>query len=237
MEHAKKMVLVEPRQIEKWKETMLDKTLSKLDGEIYEILHRNAADDEKAKLYSNSLSRYLNIDKPNVVTKFNSTDGDRVEASVPAAAAATAAATATAATSKVVDAEGVDSWKITESQVMETVPKKWKAKASRLLTHMKNNNPEIMWSSKGELVLNKYTIPNTHAVDLVNDLVRKRATSSTPNGWKQLADALKVSNIPRELVGNKDRWGYINTPLDDASPVTPSRRREKHQNLPIWVPY
>jgi len=72
MEHAKKMILVEPRQIEKLKETMLDKTLSKLDGEIYEILHRNVADDEKAKLYSNSLSRYLNIDKPSVITKFDS---------------------------------------------------------------------------------------------------------------------------------------------------------------------
>ena len=230
MEHAKKMVLVEPRQIEKWKETMLDKTLSKLDGEIYEILHRNAADDEKAKLYSNSLSRYLNIDKPNVVTTFNSIDGEGDKGVAAAAPAAAAAA-------KVVDAVGVDSWKNAESQVLETVPKKWKSKASKLLTHMRNNNPEITWSSKGELVLNKTAIPNTHAADLVNDLMRKRTTSSTPNGWKQLADALKVSNIPRELVGNKDRWGYINAPLEDASPVTPSRRREKHQNLPIWVPY
>ena len=67
MEHTKKMILVETRQIEKLKESMLDKTLSKLDGEIYDILHRNIADDEKAKLYSNSLSRYLNIDKPSVV--------------------------------------------------------------------------------------------------------------------------------------------------------------------------
>jgi len=66
------MVLVEPRQIEKWKETMSDKSLSRLDGEMYEVLHRDIADDEKAKLHSNSLSRYLNIDKPSVVTKFES---------------------------------------------------------------------------------------------------------------------------------------------------------------------
>src|ERR1043165_3923405 len=94
MEHTKKMVLVEPRQIEKWKETMVDKTLSKLDGEMYEILHRNIADDNKAKLYSNSLSRYLNIDKPNVVTKFETGDGttDAVASATAAAAAATAAA-------------------------------------------------------------------------------------------------------------------------------------------------
>ena len=234
MEHAKKMVLVEPRQIEKWKETMLEKTLSKLDGEIYGILHRDVADDEKAKLYSNSLSRYLNIDKPNVVTKFESIHG--VDAAKSGTAAA-AAATPAAAAAKVVDAAGVDGWKITESQVLDTVPKKWKSQASRLLTHMKNNNPEISWSSKGELVLNETTIPNTRAVDLVNDLVRKRATSSTPTGWRRLADALKVSNIPRELVGNKDRWGYINASSEETSPVTPSRRREKHRNLPSWLPY
>jgi len=102
---------------------------------------------------------------------------------------------------------------------------------------MKNNNPVTACSSKGELVLNEAAIANTHAVDLVNDLVRKRATSSTPNGWRRLADALKASNIPRELVGNKDRWGYINAQSEETTPVTPSRRREKHRNLPSWLPY
>src|SRR6218665_2681785 len=74
MEYTKKIVLVEPRQIEKYKETPLDKEMSKLDGQIYDILHRDIADDEKAKLYSSSLSRYLNIDKPSIVTKFDSVE-------------------------------------------------------------------------------------------------------------------------------------------------------------------
>src|SRR5688572_10154319 len=105
MEHTKKMILVETRQIEKLKESMLDKTLSKLDGEIYDILHRNIADDEKAKLYSNSLSRYLNIDKPNVVTTmFKSED---VAASDVAAAAATAASEK--ASESVKDSKNVES--------------------------------------------------------------------------------------------------------------------------------
>src|SRR5688572_5003959 len=132
MEHAKKMILVEPRQIEKLKETMLEKTLSKLDSDIYEILHRDVADDEKAKLYSNSLSRYLNIDKPNVVTKFESAVDSGAKGGTAAAATPTA---------KVVNAVGVDGWKMTESRVMESVPKKWKSQAARLLTHIKNNNP------------------------------------------------------------------------------------------------
>jgi len=212
MEHAKKMVLVEPRQIEKYKESMVDKTLSKLDGEIYEILHRNMADDEKAKLYSNSLSRYLNIDKPNIVTKFSLNESEEKKSEV------------------VKDSKSV------ESLVLETVPKKWKSHASRLLTHIKNN-PDVTWSEKGELVLKTTTIPKTHIVDLVNDLLRKRTSTPSPTGWKQLADALKDYNIPRELIGNEDRWKYINDSHEESTPVTSSRRRRRQRKQFNWEPY
>ena len=193
MEHAKKMVLVEPRQIEKWKETPTDKALSKLDGQIYEVLHRDIADDEKAKLYSNSLNRYLNLDKPSVLTKFES---------------------------KAIDVEDSDD---VESMVLDTIPKKWKPQASRLLKHLKSN-PDVSWSEKGELVLKKTTVPKTHVVDLVNDLLRKRTTTPAPVGWKQLANALKEYNVPRELIGNDDRWRYINDTLPESRTVTPKRR-------------
>ena len=214
MEHAKKMVLVEPRQLEKLKETMLDKTLSKLDGEIYGILHRNIADDEKAKLYSNSLTRYLNLDKPSVITKFSLSDVDAAEEK----------------------SEVVKDSKTIELQVLDTVPKKWKSHASRLLTHIKNN-PDVKWSDKGELVLKNTTIPKTHVVDLVNDLLRKRTSTPNPTGWKQLADALKDYNIPHELIGNEDRWKYINASHEENSPVTSSRRRRRARKQFDWEPY
>jgi hypothetical protein len=200
---------------------MVDKTLSKLDGEMYEILHRNIADDNKAKLYSNSLSRYLNIDKPDVVTKFDS-------------GVAAAATTTTAAQTP--NPPTTDDSKLIEHEVLESVPKKWKTQASRLLTHM-NVNPDIRWNSKGELILKNTTISKSHVVDLVNDLLRKRVSSSLPTGWKQLADALKDSNIPHELIGNQDRWIYINGSSDETPPVTPSRKRRKHQTLPNWATY
>ena len=224
MEHTKKMILVETRQIEKLKESMLDKTLSKLDGEIYDILHRNIADDEKAKLYSNSLSRYLNIDKPSVVTTtFKSED----VAASDVAAAADASEKASESDSKNV-----------ESLVLETVPKKWKSQASRLLTHIKNN-PDVTWSEKGELVLKNTTIPKTHAVDLVNDLLRKRTSTSSPSGWKQLANALKDYNIPHELIGNEDRWKYINSSHNESfavGPIRGQRKRQRQQRFD-WEPY
>src|SRR5688572_28399856 len=228
MEHTKKMILVETRQIEKLKESMLNKTLSKLDGEIYDILHRNIADDEKAKLYSNSLSRYLNIDKPNVVsTTLKSED-------VTASDVVAATATATTASEKASESDS----KNVESLVLETVPKKWKSQASRLLTHIKNN-PDVTWSEKGELVLKNTTIPKTHAVDLVNDLLRKRTSTSSPSGWKQLANALKDYNIPHELIGNEDRWKYINSSHNESfavGPIRGQRKRQRQQRFD-WEPY
>src|SRR6218665_3524486 len=139
---------------------------------MYEILHRDIADDENAKLYSNSLNRYLNIDKHSVTTKFESADTETSED--------------------------------VETMVLETIPKRWRTQATRLLKHIKRN-PNVSWNDKGELVLKKTILPKTHVVDLVNDLSRKRTMTPAPAGWKQLANALKKYNIPRELVGNKDR--------------------------------
>jgi len=64
------------------------------------------------------------------------------------------------------------------------------------------NNPDISWSPKGELILKSKVIPNTHAIDLLNDLLRKTTKTPAPTGWKKLADVLKEHNIPRELNGN-----------------------------------
>jgi hypothetical protein len=161
------------------------------------------------------LSRYLNIDKPSVITKFDSKVIDTTEAK----------------------SEIVKESKNVETLVLETVPKKWQSQASRLLTHIKNN-PDVNWSEKGELVLKNKTIPKTHVVDLVNDLLRKRTSTPNPFGWKQLANALKDYNIPHELIGNNDRWNYINDMHDENLAVTPSRRQRRKQHKQFdWESY
>jgi response regulator RpfG family c-di-GMP phosphodiesterase len=96
---------------------------------------------------------------------------------------------------------------------------------------MKSNH-DVSWSSKGELILKDATIPKTHMVDLVNDLMRKRTT-----GWRLLAEALKDSNIPRELIGNQERWMYINSPIEESSTLTPKNIRGKQQSLSSWITY
>jgi len=220
MEHAKKMVLVEPRQIEKYKETPLDKVLSKLDGQIYDILHKDIPDDEKAKLYSASLNRYLDINKPTFLTKFESTVKE----------------------SK--DSEPANVGDDVESTVLEMIPKTLRSRTLQLLKHIKNN-PDISWSGKGELILKNTVVPKSHAIDLLNDLVRKRVSTPAPTGWKQLADVLKEQNVPRELIGNDDRWKYINSSQEEGRAVTPTRgthitssqKRRSQRKKFTWEPY
>src|SRR6218665_3285949 len=177
------------------KQRKVDKTLSKLDMEMYKLLHKGIDDDcEKAKLYSNSLSNHLKSLRPNIAT-------DKFLAVV----------------------EQDDPTETLESMVMDTVPKTWKSRATRLLKHLQSI-PDVSWNDRFELVLKKHVVAKTHLVDLVNDLLRKRATIAAPAGWKQLANALKEYNIPRELIGNEDRWKYINDASEESPTVTRKRR-------------
>jgi len=63
MEYAKKLMMVDQRLYNKLF-TPQDKVLSSIDDRISDILHGDRPDDEKAKLYSSTLNRYHNIDKP-----------------------------------------------------------------------------------------------------------------------------------------------------------------------------
>src|SRR6218665_1043959 len=104
--------------------------LSKLDLEIYKILHKDIDDDcEKAKLYSDSLSNCLESLRPNVTT---AKDFDVVEQDDPT--------------------------ETLESMVMDTVPKTWKSHASSLLNHLQSI-PNVSWSERGELILKQRLIP------------------------------------------------------------------------------
>lgn len=59
MEHAKKLMLVEPRL---FRPTMREKTLSRLDDEIERTLASDLPDDEKAKRYIAASNKYKHYD-------------------------------------------------------------------------------------------------------------------------------------------------------------------------------
>src|SRR6218665_2051595 len=121
-----------------------------------------------------------------------------------------------------------------ESMVIDTVPNTMKSRASHLLKHIKLI-PHIRWSEKGELIVKNKTLHETHAVDLINDLLRKR--TSSPNGWQQLATALKGHSIPRELIGNSERWRYINKSQRKTKAATPLRPMSHTKTGLAWEFY
>ena len=61
----------------------------------------------------------------------------------------------------------------------------------------------------------------------MHDFIRERPSKSPAKGWQVLVEALKDYNIPKEFIGNRLRWQYIQT-LDEPttySPSTPASRR------------
>ena len=102
-----------------------------------------------------------------------------------------------------------------EATVLATVPKTMKAKASRLMEHLKR---DIEWTARGELIHEGVPVVGSNVVDLVNDLLRKRKTA--PTGWQPFARQLRAINLPMTLVGNVSRRAYIRP----ESSISPSRR-------------
>ena len=74
-------------------------------------------------------------------------------------------------------------------------------------------------------------------VDLVNDFLRKRKRFK-PMGWQVFATGLKETNVPEELIGNKDRWNWMHktpktpkTPKKVIIPRTKLRKKTSIKNI------
>ena len=61
MEHAKKLMLIEPKLL---KQSMRDRTLSRLDEEIHQTLDSDLSDNEKAVKYIAALKKYKYYESP-----------------------------------------------------------------------------------------------------------------------------------------------------------------------------
>ena len=205
MEHARKMALVDPRLLDTLRSPppppatdTLGKKVQALDDEMKTILDRKDLDDgTKVTLYNQVLQRYnvladKRIKEPLRVVTVN-------ESEVTSESEGTARA----------PISGL------EATVLATVPKTMKAKASRLMEHLKR---DIAWTARGELIHEGVPVVGSNVVDLVNDLLRKRKTA--PTGWQPFARQLRAINLPMTLVGNVSRRAYIHP----EPPVTPYRR-------------
>ena len=195
MEYAKKMALVDPHLLESVPSQPLfanpiGNVMRRLDDEMRFILDRSDLNDrEKVVLYNQVLMRY------NIFSDKSSQQPVRVTIDKP----------------PVKEDEEEDKEKTTESglenEIIDSVPKTLKQKARRLLDKIKGT---VSWNDRGEMVYRNVPVPGSNIVDLVNDALRKQK-SFQPVGWKMFARGLKDVNAPMDLIGNPERWTYIQT--------------------------
>ena len=242
MEYAKKMALVEPRLLESLQQQqhqschdhrpqgMLEDKLCQLDQAMQHVLDRkDVSQEEKLKLYHHILQKYLLYkDKAEPVTVKVMTEPTP---SMPQPHTMTPAATAVEETQESM-----------ESEIIQSAPKNLRHKASVLLRRLKQDN-NITWNANGELIYKGDVVPNTHIHDLIQDVLRKRKTH-IPVGWQTFARALRESNIPQDLVGNLDRWQWMNqeeqTPMGvtvSATEVHTPKMKSRSSKQLRWAPY
>ena len=200
MEYAKKMALVDPRVLESVpsqprSSNPIVNIMRRLDDKMRSILDRgDLSDREKVVLYNQVLMRY------NVFSNKSSQQPVRV----------------TIAKASVKEDEEVKETRAepgVENEIVDSVPKSLKPKARRLLDKIKGT---VSWNDRGEMVYRNVSVPGSNIVDLVNDALRKRK-SFQPVGWKTFARGLKDVNAPMDLVGNPERWSYIQTPTSSVA--------------------
>ena len=175
-----------------------------LDKEMKDILNRSdLKEDEKIKLYNQTLRRYLALDhqrKQPLEMKLTTT--------LPTPPSGPSETETKRDINGSVNDKVDSGYKLdVESDVLDSVPRTLRKKAERLLRHIKLDQNVLDWNKKGELITKGTVIAGSHLVDLINDAIRKRKNFN-PRGWKEFNNALSELNTPQDLVGNIDRWKY-----------------------------
>ena len=214
MTHAAKMALVPQEMLERVQHlpdpSPATKATLALDTEMKNILDRtDIAEDEKVKLYNQTLSRYLTLDhqrKQPLEMKLTSTSEDPVSTSDDLKERVS--------TNNMNDKK--DQKHTLENDVVGSVPVTLRKKAERLLKHLKSDRNIIDWNQRGEIIAEGNIVKGSHLIDLIKDTLRKRKDFN-PRGWKEFNKALAVLNTPQDLVGNSDRWQYQQSGEDHSS--------------------
>ena len=232
MNHTKRMVLVPENTLERLQQRQqiltppVTQTLKNLDSEMTEILSSKQLDDEeKAKLYNQVLQRYLTYydQRKGQPLHVKLTTPKPVETPKPEGSKEKE-------TSK--DSSELETIPTAvEQEVMKSVPKLYKTGARQLLDKIKENRDLLHWNEKGELMYENKSIPGSHVVDLVNDILRHRK-GFEPVGWSVFARGLARMNVPENLVRNPQRQSAIRefkARVRDETPNIPSRWLPLHQ--------
>ena len=223
----KKMVLVDPAHMllktSPVPDTLSESVLS-LDDEIKRVLESSSLNEhDKALTYEQVLHKYLkrvdrvnsrHLQKPSFPTNHSATVTQQ---------------------ESLENGTGEKKVKL-EKRVVDSLPKTLQRKGGVLLEHIKDT-ADMTWNERGELIVKGQTLSGSNVSDLIHELLRTRKLGHEPKGWPAFANALKESNIPTDLIGNKARWESTTEPELAKSPnpqslTTPtSRRRKRRKSL------
>lgn len=217
---AKKMILVDPRMMERTIATPplidpLAKSISELDQEIRQVLEtEGVSDHEKMQRYQQTLQRYLTR-----TDQYRGRPLGRMEMVHPKQRPEK---TPNMEMGEQESTQGADPVSKMEKRVLEAVPKTMRRKTKLLLDHMKEVS-DISWNDQGEITVGGQTLKGSNLIDLVNDVLRHRKHREDPYGWEVFAKALKRANVPRELIGHTRRWEWMGTGGERPSALTTRR--------------
>lgn len=188
-----KLILVEPKVLNRHRRNPLVNVMEGLDKEMMNVLQREDLNaDEKVKYYQQLLQRYRIYDdkydnrSPKKVHIVKQTDEKKTENDI---------------------LDNLSSETV-EEDILDSVPKSMKEKAKSIINKIKRGK-DMGWNDSGEMIYKGETYKGTNIVDLVNDVLRKRKNVN-PEGWKIFSTGLKEINIPKELIGHEDRWHFMN---------------------------
>lgn len=256
MEHAKKMLLIEPSLIEKIHQNTnnSDTPTSRLDIEMKNILDSNMDDRKKMILYLQVLQRYLHFNEENrrpIELPIISQNIDLPETNIKGEAQAqdsVSSQTLIEEGQQEVNKASKSSSLYSTSEILRSIPKSYSKKGESLLNLISFSSNKIQWNDNGTVIIDSEKIPGSNIIDLINDLLRP-LKKNDPIGWEEFAKALKDIRIPLFYLGNPKRIDYIkNLTLKELGEIstdeefaTPSNKYVKKIRKKLdwekWTPY
>ena len=179
---AKILNLVDTKMLERM-QTPVNKILGSLDSDMQSVLQRSDMSDvEKVQAYNQILQKYLEYYRPHKVVTETRKENQ--------------------------EENKLDDYVIKE--VLNTIPISMKKRAEALLHRIKIH-PDTSWNDRGEFIYQGRVLPGSNIVDLVHDMIRDRK-SFKARGRLDFARALRQTNVPQHLVGNKKIWEWMHRP-------------------------
>ncbi|KAF4514006.1 UNVERIFIED_CONTAM: hypothetical protein B566_EDAN018582 [Ephemera danica] len=195
-------------------------TIENLDSEMNKILEtKGKSDYEKWQEYNQVLQKYLRqyekVKEPiKIPIEKETNESDDVPQQI----------------------ESIDHESPEEDSILNTMVNsfsknhRYRNKAQVLYGILKRS-PDIKWDTNGRVYIKDQIIRGSNIVDLLNDVVRSRQ-GEPPTGWEQFANVLAAINVPREYIGNDNRWNYILALGNTSETSIREHQREIQQRRP-----